>query len=439
MKHGEAVPKEYTGLGEEEVGRPPTLNLEDIEPRELTPEGLLLGRDLGFCRVFSEQEVVRTSAYRIKSSVDDVRLRALESFFANPDYCSDRIGFARLQNIVVDNQFSVCMTQDGRLIPETEHVAKIIEPSLVSIPFLKPGHDRSTYDAITVPVLHCFHRSSPGYGYFIFDCLPAILFFRQAILAGRLKVLLPSFLKPWVLNILQRIGLEPSLHFVRPNGPASICSEVVIPNFIDCRNTFRPNLDLCRGLADLGKTISEESENTFSHIYITRKNQRVHSERALENELDVQKTLRRLGYVVIEPGNLSFAKQIEIFRQARVIVGAHGSAFANLVFAQPGAHVVDLMPADWVHFRDHTGTRERWLLNVTTALGLDYSVLLCSSRLLDGPIRHGKKPIIYNVDVAKLRDVASTLKDSTASARGLKRRSWLRSGLRKLGVQMGSP
>ena len=277
------------------------------------------------------------------------------------------------------------MTSDGSIIRETEHVAKIIEPSLASVPFLKPGFDRSTYEAITMPVLHCFHRSSPGYGYFIFDCLPAILFCREAILAGRLKVLLPQFLKPWVLNILERVGLEESLHFVRPNGPASVCSEVVIPNFIDCRNTFRPNVHLCRQLADLGNSINEESDATFTHIYITRKNQRVHSERALENELDVQKTLKRLGYVVIEPGNLSFAKQIEIFRQARVIVGAHGSAFANLVFAQPGAHVVDLMPADWVHFRDCTGTRERWLLNVTTALGLEYSVLLCSSRLLDGP------------------------------------------------------
>ena len=165
----------------------------------------------------------------------------------------------------------------------------------------------------------------------------------------------------------------------------------------------------------------------------------------------MQKTLKRLGYVVIEPGNLSFAKQIEIFRQARVIVGAHGSAFANLVFAQPGAHVVDLMPADWVHFRDCTGTRERWLLNVTTALGLEYSVLLCSSRLLDGPIRHGKRPILYSVDLGQLKHIASRLKKGSAGARqvfslGLKLRSvqrlaapgWLPSGLRKLGIRTRS-
>ena len=171
----------------------------------------------------------------------------------------------------------------------------------------------------------------------------------------------------------------------------------------------------------------------------------------LENELEVQKALRRLGYAVIEPGNLSFAKQVEIFKQARVVIGAHGSAFGNVVFAQPGAHVIDLMPVDWVYFRDRTGTRERWLLNVTTALSLEYTALLCASRQLDGPIRHGKRPIIYNVDIARLKNLASTLEaGGTRGLRGFRFGSklraaqrlaapnWLRFGLRKLGMSARS-
>lgn len=41
---------------------------------------------------------------------------------------------------------------------------------------------------------------------------------------------------------------------------------------------------------------------------------------------------------------LSVREQIELFAQARVIIGAHGSGLANMVFAAPGTQVLELMP-----------------------------------------------------------------------------------------------
>lgn len=41
---------------------------------------------------------------------------------------------------------------------------------------------------------------------------------------------------------------------------------------------------------------------------------------------------------------LSVRQQIDLFSQAKVIVGAHGSGLANMVFSAPGTHILELMP-----------------------------------------------------------------------------------------------
>jgi capsular polysaccharide biosynthesis protein len=359
----------------------------------------------GFCLAHAPRRISRSSKYFIATEFEDERIARLRSLFADPSYISAELGFGRLRDVLVDCQYGLCMSSAGSVIQETAYMPKLIDGAMNAIPLLKSAKMKLEYERVAPPVLHCFHRSTAAYGYFIFDALAAIALCRETILSGLLKLLMPGFLPKWIEPILARAGIREE-HIIRPGGKVAFCADIVVANLMDCRNTFRPNPEICRGIADLAAHRKGEPSHRGSHIYISRRNQRSKNDRFLENEPDVEQLFATKGYTIIEPGNLSFAAQTAIFRKAEVIVGPHGSAFGNLVFAQPGASVIDLMPADWIGFRDGIGTRERWLLNATTALNLDYTVIVCPSRVVDDPARtrHGKKPIVYAAPLELLEE-----------------------------------
>jgi hypothetical protein len=59
--------------------------------------------------------------------------------------------------------------------------------------------------------------------------------------------------------------------------------------------------------------------------------------------------LQKLGFVQIDPEKMSVAEQARAFRSARVVVGAHGAALANLAFCRPGTHVIELFSPRYVN------------------------------------------------------------------------------------------
>jgi len=59
--------------------------------------------------------------------------------------------------------------------------------------------------------------------------------------------------------------------------------------------------------------------------------------------------LQGVGFVQIEPEKMSVAEQARTFRSARVVVGAHGAALANLAFCRPGTHVIELFTPHYVN------------------------------------------------------------------------------------------
>ena len=65
-------------------------------------------------------------------------------------------------------------------------------------------------------------------------------------------------------------------------------------------------------------------------IYITRRKARL---RQTINEKSLIENLLQRGFEVIELEGLSLKQQIEIFYQAKLIIGTHGAGFTNLIFA----------------------------------------------------------------------------------------------------------
>ena len=82
-------------------------------------------------------------------------------------------------------------------------------------------------------------------------------------------------------------------------------------------------------------------------VYITRGG--AVNNRRVDNEAELMDYLSGRGFAMVDPGKQSAREQIETFAQASLIVGAHSAGLVNLVFASPGAAVVELFPAGGVN------------------------------------------------------------------------------------------
>lgn len=83
-----------------------------------------------------------------------------------------------------------------------------------------------------------------------------------------------------------------------------------------------------------------------SRLYVTRGSGR-NTRRLVQEEL-IWPELQKRGFVRVDPGSLSVREQIDTFAAAEVIVGLHGAAMTNVVFAQPGVRILEVFPSNYV-------------------------------------------------------------------------------------------
>ena len=84
-------------------------------------------------------------------------------------------------------------------------------------------------------------------------------------------------------------------------------------------------------------------------LFVSREDARV---RRLLNEDELFAALQPLGFESILPGEMPVREQIRRFSRAKVIIGAHGAALGNMVFAQPGIRLIELTTTFKAHIPD---------------------------------------------------------------------------------------
>jgi hypothetical protein len=87
----------------------------------------------------------------------------------------------------------------------------------------------------------------------------------------------------------------------------------------------------------------EKSNNLGKRIYISRKN----ATRSPENEEEIEKTLTKLGFQILNCEEMSLFAQYDAFRQAEIVIGPHGAGLSNLMFCEADVKVIELIPRDF--------------------------------------------------------------------------------------------
>ncbi len=71
--------------------------------------------------------------------------------------------------------------------------------------------------------------------------------------------------------------------------------------------------------------------------------------RKVINEAEVVHLLKDYGFELVTMDGKTLQQQVELFSQAEAIVAPHGAALTNLLFVQPGATVIELIPYGYVN------------------------------------------------------------------------------------------
>jgi len=88
--------------------------------------------------------------------------------------------------------------------------------------------------------------------------------------------------------------------------------------------------------------------------------------RRLANERELQEALEAEGFVSIQPEKLTVTEQARLLGAARYVVAPHGAALTNMVFAPPGALLMELF---------HPQHKNRCYVNVAAACGHRHACL----------------------------------------------------------------
>ncbi len=109
----------------------------------------------------------------------------------------------------------------------------------------------------------------------------------------------------------------------------------------------------------------QNSKRERSKIFVTRSS----GYRSAESAEMLETYLRSLGFIAIDPSQLSFSEQIIEFGNASLIVGYGGAAWANLLFTRPDTKIVSIV--------SRASTTNDVHLQIASLLGLEFSRVVC--------------------------------------------------------------
>jgi len=182
-----------------------------------------------------------------------------------------------------------------------------------------------------------------NYYHWLMEYLPRVGIARDAgLLDDDMTVLVNAQPAGWQSETLDRLGIPPSR-----------LSPLVGETTLSTALLVVPSLPSTRYAVDFLRR-SFLSDPTAPHrvIYVARLDCDPSRSR-IANEIEVARAMQELGADILVPGEATFAEQVRLFSEAKVVVGPHGAGLTNIAFCPTGAHVLEIVNsinADYVFF-----------------------------------------------------------------------------------------
>jgi capsular polysaccharide biosynthesis protein len=190
--------------------------------------------------------------------------------------------------------------------------------------------------------------SGNNYFHFMYDLIPKIYLLEKVLSISSIDYFYVPKIKIWQKKIYSLFGInekrlidsEKFKHIesnliISVNHPwyhqGYIQDEVKnIPDWIINSNRIK-FLPLLKKFDNNKKIFLDRSSSVYSHCQIQNNNELIDA-------------LTKKGFTSYKVEELNIEEQIHLFNDADIIVGAHGAAFANIMFCKPKTKIIEIIP-----------------------------------------------------------------------------------------------
>jgi hypothetical protein len=278
--------------------------------------------------------------------------------------------FLELNDVGVVGATMAVMRAGKLLHPELLHTEALHEDKAPDIcQFADPGRKTVALKAYTrfggrrrIKVgIHLLKEHSANYYHWLFECLPRLVFFSEQLQqvrgAARFTLLIEDNIPAQCRDALRRVINFPcEIETVR-RGELVYCDRLFyvspfwysLDNSRNEVNTLRDYVVDKFGVEMIRRAFRPlmNAKPPTRKIYVPRAISQV---RRIINAQQVEALMQKNGFEIIYPHHFSFPEQVELFSSAKIMVGATGAAFSNLVFMQPGTKAVIFSPKQLAKF-----------------------------------------------------------------------------------------
>ncbi len=218
------------------------------------------------------------------------------------------------------------------------------------------------------------HTEGNVFNYYhnIIDYFSRIFVLKEANLFESFVLILPKKLKNSTYTGIIEYLVEKYFFKVSINFTSNLYQYKIGKLYYVCPVTLDENAFLNpllqRGFKFIANSTKEE--RNFSQpkfLFISRGKQKT---RNIVNYSEVSSFLKGYNFKEVHLEDLGFEEQIHLFNSASVVVAPHGAGLTNLVFANRGTKVIEIVPTE------RKGSHYFYL---SISLGLNYKAIFCSS------------------------------------------------------------
>ena len=197
-----------------------------------------------------------------------------------------------------------------------------------------------------------------NYFHWMFDILPRLIILEKYYNLNDINFFYCPQIKPWQLSTLSifNIGAD---KLINSNSHRHIQADKVLA----VSHPWYSKGLILNEAKNLPRWIINEINLKFEKfgkkfkcndkIFIDRRESKYNHCQIINDE-EIKTYLRKKGFTVYRVGELNFFEQIYLFQNAKIVIGAHGAAFTNLIFCKENTKVLDIIPENHPNTVDET-------------------------------------------------------------------------------------